>query len=185
MAARPYPIAKEYVPDPTLPTGISFPPILERHRWGRDPTMTQKPGGKPLSEQTVRDLQGALGGNFHVLQAELGIEPGAGGSTSPRGRPEPAAQQPDKQIYNAIWGKASLPQMNVFEYAKQKGHALPPNSMPAPQIDSLSSWFAEYGKPKLTQPGVQSEFVSSMKSIPRGHGEVSADMRMIKGSLLR
>ena len=114
----------------------SFPPLLQRHQWGVPPEKTQKADlSKPLSEATIRDLQDCTGGNFHLLQAELGLKQATEGSTSI------PARQPDKQIYRAIWGSASQPQMNVFSYSQRRGHA--PPKVPAPAVPSLDAWFAE------------------------------------------
>ena len=66
------------------------------------------------------------------------------------------------------------------------GHAPPPNSLPAPRVTDMKSWFQTYGRPEPNAPpGVYSEFTSTAKSVPRGDGMATAQVKLYRGRVLR
>ena len=184
---------------------LSFPPLLSSNKWrgstgksypGSDNTWHKALAPRPLrhlpSESTVRDMQMSTGARFNLLQQSVKLpedlikrssaqpDYSAGYLTVSGGAPS------SMPLYDSVWAGASKPKFDNWKYCKKHGHAPHPNTLPAPGINDLKSWFAEYGHPKAdVSPGVRSEFTATLSCIPRAQGETSKSVRMIRGSVLR
>ena len=199
---------------PVLPPApVSFPPLLDSQQWkgasqcrtfpGSDFTWKQALRPRPLahepSEQTVRDLQVACGVHFNLLQRATNIDeelvkrintgsapPPPPVTSASRSAPlMPGAPAKGMPLYSEAWPNTSPPDFSVFEYCKKVGHAPPPNTMPAPQVNDMKSWFATYGHPSMMASGFLSEFSASTKSVPRSDGLPSQQVRLYRGRVLR
>ena len=60
----------------------------------------------------------------------------------------------------------------------------PPNSLPAPRVTDMKSWFATYGHPSMSASGSLSEFSQTTKSVPRGEGMPSQQVKLFRGRVL-
>jgi hypothetical protein len=185
--------------------GLSFPPLLSDSQWKGAVGGRQFPGGghtwkkalapRPLSvtpdEATVRDLQISAGPSFNALQQTINLPDELIRATATQGpaplQPVLRVRTPQMPLYDKVWPGTTPPNFSVWEYTKKHGHAMPPNSLPAPRVNDMKQWFSTYGHPQeLPQPGVRTEFTSLNKSIPRSKdGEKSKAVRMFRGSVLR
>ena len=191
-------------------SSLSFPPLLDAQKWkgasqgrsfpGSQVTWKKQLAPRPLArtpdEQTMHELLEACGPRFDLLQQATqlpkdavrrdGSWPPPPAPTTTRTRSFPGGPTLGMPLYSSVWGDKPLPNFSVWDYCKRVGHAPPPNSLPAPQISDLKSWFATYGHPKPNAPpGVRSEFASTNKSVPHSQGQPSAQVRLYRGRVLR
>ena len=190
---------------PKTMAGLSFPPLLES--WKGASQGRQFPGSqetwkkalqpRPLrhtpSEQTVHDIQMACGPNFKLVQqaTQIGDEFVRRDGAPPPSMQAPPARPPGMMrskmpLYDTVWPDTTPPNFSVWDYCKKVGHAPPPNSLPAPRVTDMKSWFQTYGRPEPNAPpGVYSEFTSTAKSVPRGDGMATAQVKLYRGRVLR
>lgn len=156
---------------------------------------------KPLhhmpTKETVNDMLLATGpSHFQLLQKTVQLPdelvrrdtntPGLHVSRSAQSRSGPRRSN-NMPLYEQVWGTDTTPpDFSVFEYCQKKGHAPPPNSIPAPRVTDMKSWFATYGKPSgNAPPGVRTEFTAVSKSVPYGNGTPSSSVKMYRGRVLK
>ena len=182
---------------------LSFPPLLPGAQWkgasqgrkfpGGDHTWKKSLAPRPLAhmpdKQTVQDIQTACGGKFDLLSRTVQLPADlVSREGTPLPRPGHASTRPGQRmpLYDSVWPDTTAPTFSVWDYCKKVGHAPPPNSLPAPRVNDMKSWFATYGTPTPNAPpGVRSEFSSTNKCIPHGEGEASRQVRMYKGRVLK
>ena len=191
---------------------LSHPPIMSRNQWKGAGLQRKFPGGnltflrsiapRPLAvqmdEATVRDLQAATGGVFNTLQDTIKLPPDilrATSSFAPVPVPSAAAAasqagggargSKNGQLYDSIWPDTNLPTFSNWEYCQKRGHAPPPNSLPAPRVTDIKQWFNTYGQPtRPAPPGYRTEFTSLGKSVRHCPGELSGTAKMFPGRVL-
>ena len=89
-------------------------------------------------------------------------------------------------LYDSVWPETAAPNFSVWDYCQKRGHAPPPNSLPAPVVRDMKHWFETYGRPKSdVPPGVRSEFTGTTKSVPYGKGAPSVQVKMYRGRVLK
>jgi hypothetical protein len=131
------------------------------------------------SEAVQRDNMMSLGSTRALGSSRGGMTSGGSGG----GFPRRAAKMP---LYNSVWPETTPPSFSVWDYCQKKGHAPPPNSLPAPRVTDMKSWFATYGHPTANAPpGVRSEFSATTRSVPFCEGEQSSQVKMHRGRVLR
>ncbi len=162
---------------------MSFPPLLSSDKWGatstagrRRPRATPKP--LALHGGTLQDLKLATGDRYELLQSAARVD--ARSAASDVAGSEAARPDHFRQIFPA----AIRPQGSIFAHCKRTGHATMTNPVAGPAIRDLSGWFAEYGRP--SGPGnLRTEFARNVSLVPRGDGETTNTVRMLKGRVLR
>jgi len=190
-----------------MPPPLSHPPLLHRNQWKGAGLERQFPGGnhtfmqsiaaRPLAhapdENTVRELQAATGGAFNTLQQTIQLPAEMLRATSMTSPPVIPAAPPGGRsggskmpIYDSIWPNTTAPTFSNWDYCQKRGHAPPPNSLPAPRVTDMKSWFATYGQPqKQPPPGFRTEFSSLGKSVRHSDSELSAASKMFPGRVLK
>ena len=184
-------------------SGLSFPPLMDHAKWKGANRERVFPGGghtwkkalapRPLRErvnaETARDLQASTGAAFNVLQgtiqlpAEVLQETAASAVASVT--PSVAPRSKRMPLYDSVWPHTNPPTFSVWDYCQKTGHAMPPNSLPAPRVTDMKSWFATYGHPTEQALLQKSEFTALNKSIPKGDGECSRTVKMYRGRITR
>ena len=190
-------------------SSLSFPPLLDAQKWkgasqgrsfpGSQVTWKKQLAPRPLArtpdEQTMHELLEACGPRFDLLQQATqlpkdavrrdGSWPPPPAPTTTRTRSFPGGPTLGMPLYSSVWGDKPLPNFSVWDYCKRVGHAPPPNSLPAPRVPDMKSWFVTYGQPSISAPGVRSEMCASTKSVPRSEGMPSQQVRLYRGRVLR
>ncbi|KAL3917474.1 MAG: hypothetical protein SGPRY_006390, partial [Prymnesium sp.] len=195
---------------PSVEASLSFPPLLSGfHAAGKKSypggeltwkkALAPRPLSSALSPRTKQELASAVGAHWNLLNRTLHPslpegEPSHASSPPPpflppslppsSGESENGAARRSMPLFRSVFARGSFPAHSQWDYCKKYGR--PPKQVAAPRIEDLSSWFAEYGRPtELCGSGFRSEFAPTLKSVPRGQGETSASVRMIRGRVLR
>ena len=180
-----------------MPT--TFPPTLERKQWkgsfavertARNPVNhTRRP--RELSAETAAEVRAAAGPHSSLLfeAANLRAPPKASSSTTPAPAAAAAAAAdsntpPPVNIYQSTFPGTAPPEFSVFAFCKKYGRAPRAADVPAPAIDSIAGWMAEYGKPqKPDYP--DGTFTAFAESTAFRNGETQNARQMFRGSVLR
>ena len=162
---------------------MSFPPLLDSRKWGATaPVGRRRPRAvpKPLTLRggTLQDLKLATGDRYELLQSVARVDAGSAASDVARSE----AARPDH--FRQMFPSAIRPQGSIFEHCKRTGHATMTNPVAGPPIRDLSGWFAEYGRPSGPD-SLRTEFARNVSLVPRGDGETTNTVRMLKGRVLR
>ena len=178
-----------------MPT--TFPPTLERKQWkgsfavertARNPVNhTRRP--RELSAETAAEVRAAAGPHSSLLfeAANLRAPPKSKASSSPpiaAASAAPADGAPPVNIYQHTFPGTVPPEFSVFAFCKKYGRAPRAADVPAPRIDSVAAWMAEYGKP--TKPDYPpATFTEFAETTAFRNGEPQNTRQMFRGSVLR
>ena len=139
------------------------------------------------SAETAAEVRAAAGPHSSLLfeAANLRAPPKSKASSSP---PIAAAAAPPPRaavnIYQHTFPGTVPPEFSVFAFCKKYGRAPRAADVPAPRIDSVAAWMAEYGKP--TKPDYPpATFTEFAETTAFRNGEPQNTRQMFRGSVLR
>ena len=174
-----------------MPT--TFPPTLERKQWkgsfavertARNPVNhTRRP--RELSAETAAEVRAAAGPHSSLLFEAANLRaPPKSKASSPPIAAAPADGAPPVNIYQHTFPGTVPPGSRSSPSARSTARAPRAADVPAPRIDSVAAWMAEYGKP--TKPDYPpATFTEFAETTAFRNGEPQNTRQMFRGSVLR